>query len=316
MNNFEKLVSSIIENENIYLSLEQIKKLYLTRSKVSNRNDTYIYYDKQLGYIINFMKSIDIGTSDQLDNNAIFLYIAYERNRGLKNISINKRINALKQALTYCYKNKYISENKLINVDSLEETKTEILIINEQVIKQILRYLENNISKTEVIRARAIIYTLLDTGVRKNELRHLTINNLDLENNMIKLDFTKTKNDRTVFISDKTKEVLRDYINVIHPNKYIFTTLDGSKQMANQSLDSVISKIKRKLNLPREISISFHKFRHTYATMCYNAGADLEFIRNTLGHCNLIVTERYLHKPKDLMLLDHKKYAPVGNIEF
>ncbi len=315
MNNFERLVTTLIENENIFLSLDQIATLYLNRSKVANREPTYIYYEKTLKYIISFLKSIGIGTSDLVTHDSIFLYISYERKRGIKNISINKRISALKQALTYCYDRKYISENKLSNFRSLDETRKEIQIIDEKILKRIFKYLKVNSHLIEVIRARAIIYTLLDTGVRKNELRNLRKSNLDLENNTLYLDFTKTKEDRTVFISDNTIEILRRYIEVINPQDYLFTTLDGKRQISSKSLDRMIAKIKKKLNLSDKISISFHKFRHTYATMCYNNGADLEFIRNTLGHCNLIVTERYLHKPKNLMLQDHRKYAPVSHIE-
>ncbi|XMB87445.1 site-specific integrase [Mycoplasmatota bacterium WC44] len=189
------------------------------------------------------------------------------------------------------------------------------MIIQEDVIKVILTYLAKKSDCIEIIRARVMIYILLDTGVRKNELRNIKLENLDLENNQINLKYTKTRVNRTVFVSDITKAAIINCIEAIGPNDYLLTTLDGKRQLSLKSMERVVNKIKKKLNLPDEISISFHKFRHTYATMYLSKGADLEFIRKTLGHKHLTTTEKYLHVSKEKLQEQHIKYSLMNSFQ-
>ncbi|XMB85942.1 tyrosine-type recombinase/integrase [Mycoplasmatota bacterium WC44] len=75
-----------------------------------------------------------------------------------------------------------------------------------------------------------------------------------------------------------------------------------------------LKKIKKDLHIPDEVSISPHKFRHTYATECLNNGASLEFIRRTLGHTNITTTQRYLHLNTKNLQDEHQACNPMHKI--
>jgi len=313
MNEFQQLVSLLINKEDISISLQELQKLYLNNSMVINRYDTFLFYKRMLRIVIDFFESIGIYKTIDVTVDSVNKFIAFEKIKGNQNITINKRINALKQAFKYCYKFKYISTNQLSEFDLLKEEEKEVEIINSRLLKMNLQYLQTPSNKEE-LRSKLIIYLLIDTGVRRNELRHITLNNVDLDTGEIYLEFTKTSKHRTVFISESTINTIKEYLKVINPLKYLVTTLDGKNILSDKSIDRLVYKIKRKLNIPNSISISFHKFRHTYASMCCESGADIEFIRKTLGHSSLLVTKRYLHKSKVELKRNHTSYSPLTSL--
>ncbi|QVK21806.1 tyrosine-type recombinase/integrase [Mycoplasmatota bacterium] len=61
-------------------------------------------------------------------------------------------------------------------------------------------------------------------------------------------------------------------------------------------------------------SISFHKFRHTYATNYLENGANIEFVRETLGHAKITTTQEYLHLSNNHLKEQHSKYSPINKI--
>ncbi|XMB68076.1 tyrosine-type recombinase/integrase [Mycoplasmatota bacterium zrk1] len=151
--------------------------------------------------------------------------------------------------------------------------------------------------------------------MRKNELRNIKLNELDIDNNQINLKYTKTNKHRTVYFGNETKAAIINYLKEIEPNKYLIECVTEKKQMASDSLDKVIRKIKRKLNLPNDVSISFHKFRHTYATNYLENGANIEFVRETLGHAKITTTQIYLHLSNEHLQKQHNEYSPLNKIK-
>ena len=90
------------------------------------------------------------------------------------------------------------------------------------------------------------------------------------------------------FISNVTNAVISDYLNISKSKVYLLEE-NGDITPPNH-LQNDLKKLKRKLGLPKEVNLSFHKLRHSYATYCLENGASLEFARKTLGHHNLTIT--------------------------
>lgn len=315
MKDIEFIISELVKANNNDLALEEVKNIYLKRCKHETREDTYIYYKKHLEVILSFFKDIKVTSTSQIDNDTLYDFIDYERAKGLKNNTINKRICTLKQSLQYCEDQNLIRENPMRRFKKLKPEDVEIKTIDKNILKSILSYLHHTEQTNEVIRTKAIIYILIDTGVRKNELRNIKLTELDLNNNQIHLKYTKTNRHRTVYFGEVTKKVIEVYLNEIEPNEYLIETITERKQMASNGLDKVIRKIEKKLNLQEDVSISFHKFRHTYATDYLEAGANLEFVRETLGHAKITTTQSYLHLSNTHLQEQHSKFSPLNKIK-
>jgi len=310
----EQLVTELIRITNMHLSLEEVCDIYLMSRKHTCRVDTYEFYTQHLGKIKEFLLSKGVTSSAYLTNDVMFRYIDFEKRNGLKNNTINKRIRVLKQAFKYCEDFNYISLDPLRKFKLLPHDDVETVIIDEKIIDAMFEYYNiNHTSKFEK-RHRMLIYVLLDTGVRKNELRNILLKDIDFERKQIFLRFTKTNKNRYVFISDETIRVINDYVNTCSPIMYLVESFYTKDQLKLKGIEKILREIKKKLKLPREISISFHKFRHTYATSCLKSGADLEFVRKTLGHSSISTTQKYLHLSTQDLKEQHTMYSPIKKI--
>lgn len=148
------------------------------------------------------------------------------------------------------------------------------------------------------IQNRLIIMLLLDTGVRRNELLHIELKNIDLINNRILLTETKTKKDRYVFFRDETKyKYIIPYMKTISSSKYLFN-------ISSNGFMSLFERIKKRLNFSK---FHAHMLRHTHATLLLKNNANLELIRILLGHSNLNTTKKYLHSNLDMLSLMYKQ---------
>ena len=80
-------------------------------------------------------------------------------------------------------------------------------------------------------------------------------------------------------------------------------------------LQNDLKKIKRKLNLPNEVNLSFHKLKDNYAAYYLENGASLEFVRKTIGHHNLTITQKYLHLSNYKLQEEHMLTSPINTLQ-
>ncbi len=309
----ERLLTAYLEEGGKQLKLTQVSELFLKDRRTRVAPDTMNFYTKYLSRMNEFFLNMDVVSTEDLTHDVLHTYIIHEQDRGIKNNTINKGLRSLKSALSYCVKIERLDENPMRNFDLLNKDDVETITIDYDVSDSIFNFI-NSAPRTQYnLRLKAILYLLLDTGVRKNELRNIKLSDLDLRKNTIYLKKTKTRKNRHIFLSMQTTRVIEEYLSSVEPIEYLFETVDGRAiQLSSNRLDQMILKLKRKLNLPSEVSISFHKFRHTYATRCLDHGAHLEFIRKTLGHSSISTTQKYLHLSTDKLKEQHEMHSPIA----
>ena len=93
-------------------------------------------------------------------------FIEFEKAKGLKNNTINKRLGTLKQALTYCEKQDLIGKNPMAKFDLLSKDDVETITIEKSVINRIFNYFLTEPITPHLLRSRTITYILLDTRIR------------------------------------------------------------------------------------------------------------------------------------------------------
>ena len=284
------------------ITLEKVKELYLERALIQCAKGTYDCYDKHLTKIIDFLNSIKIKKTDQIGRENINAFILNERKINKKNVTINKRVESLKQALKYCKELDYISKNNLEYWRNLPKEPHETKIIDIENLKKILKHVEEK----ETIRNKALIFLLLTTGIRRSELLNLKAQNFDFEKGLLTLTKTKTNKIRRIPLEERTIIFLSDHLKDCK-DIFIFNLVPNS-------INAIFYKIKKNLGLASKLSLSPHKWRHTYATMCLENGSNLEFIRNTLGHSNLTTTQKYLHLSTKALQSEHARVNPLANL--
>lgn len=149
------------------------------------------------------------------------------------------------------------------------------------------------------VRDRAILEVFYSTGIRREELLHLAVEDVDLEGGVIRVNLGKGAKDRVVPFGDMTKVFLRAYLKEVRPQlvrewkgvKAVFASKYG-EPLTKTVVGLVVKSAGRKAGLGVEISP--HVLRHTCATHMIRRGASMEAVSALLGHSGLYVTQRYV----------------------
>ena len=147
------------------------------------------------------------------------------------------------------------------------------------------------------IRDRAIMETFYSTGIRKMELAHLKIHDIDLKRGVVTIHDGKGKQDRVVPIGDRAASWVRKYQDRVRPQLvadddrgYLFLTDHGEPFIKGRASD-LVKKYMDAVGIDKPGAC--HLFRHSMATHMLENGADIRYIQMILGHKNLTSTEIY-----------------------
>lgn len=215
--------------------------------------------------------------------------------KGLINATINRKISSLKTYYKYLLKTKQIEISPLAKHKALKTAKKIQVPFSEKEMDDVLVNInfENNF---EGIRNKTIIEMFYATGMRRSELIHLKESDIDYTAKTIKI-LGKRNKERIVPLIQKLENQLKEYNtyrNQIDANKKdeLFLTIKGNKMYPNlvyRLINDYFSKASTK------IKKSPHMLRHTFATHLLNQGADLNAVKELLGHASLASTQVYTH---------------------
>lgn len=217
-------------------------------------------------------------------------------NGGLSNVTVNRKIASLKAFYKFLLKTKQIEVSPLLKHKALKIPKTLQIPFSEKEVVEVLSTIENPIGFEE-IRNKLIIDLFYTTGMRRAELIHLNISNVNVENSTIKV-LGKRNKERILPVLPIIKSQFSQYIKersdleYIKDNDFFFLTKKGLKlnesfvyRLINSYFSTVSEKVKK----------SPHILRHTFATHLLNNGADLNSVKELLGHSSLASTQIYTH---------------------
>ena len=312
-NDLNRIVNLLTKETQKTLTIETLVNLYLKNSQHTKRLGTYDYEQKHLGMVVRFFNTKHVYQTKDITLDTMYDFIDWQKQKDISNNTINKRIGLLKQCLNFGVKNNFLNDNPIKALNTLRIRKRETITIPRYLIIDILHYLDRLEPTSTNMRNKVIVYILLDTGIRLSELVNLKVENINLSDSTINLTYTKTSVDRTVFLSPITTNLLQEYITLLK-RKYgpLIIEFRTNQKILPRYVNRILSDIAKALNITQ--SISPHKWRHTYATMCLQNGANLEFVRKTLGHSNLQTTQKYLHLERENLSNQHSSFSPLAKL--
>lgn len=163
----------------------------------------------------------------------------------------------------------------------------------------------------ETLCDRAIMELFYATGLRRSELTSLEIEDINTESALITVRETKRAKDRTVPVSERALRHVEKYLYKERPDselKNVFLEPDG-KPINPEILSTRINGYFKRIGYE---SGSCHVFRHTFATLMLEGGADIRHIQELLGHKNLSTTQIYTRVSIERLKEVHKKTHPRG----
>jgi site-specific recombinase XerD len=145
---------------------------------------------------------------------------------------------------------------------------------------------------------RTLLMTLYATGVRRAELTHLKVSNVDSKRMVIHVQGGKGRKDRDVLLSPKLLEELRTHWHRLRRKPSVWLFPGNRHHSGNQPIDTKVvwhacKEAAQRAGLQKDVHP--HTLRHCFATHLLEAGADLRTIQTLLGHSDLEETTLYLH---------------------
>ncbi len=267
-------------------------------------------YHIDLQQFFDFLEVIYPGVSVQdADYHMIRSWVTYLHEQGISNRSINRKLSTLKSLYRFLLTNNYIEENPTLKVISPRMSKKTPLYFEEESLNNLFDKIGFN-NDFEGHRDRLVIELLYGTGIRVDELVKLKQENVNLSNKSIKV-LGKRQKERIIPITEALSTLINEYIDLKNQNAfscvYLITTNKGRQSYHRMIYRIVNTNLSKVSTLAKK---SPHILRHTFATHMLNNGADLNAIKELLGHSNLSATQVYTHNTIDKLKSIYKLAHP------
>ena len=257
---------------------------------------TIIAYKSDINQFVSFLESYSLTSVTEVRHTHIRAWIVAQMTDEVAARSVNRRLSCLKTYFKLLQKRGFIIANPMAKVTNPKTGKRLPSSVPERKMEQLLDQMDWGVDYPSVL-ARTVIETIYGTGIRSSEVTGLTIQNVNFAQNQLKV-LGKGNKERLVPFGSKLAEILRGYLET---RKMNFPFVENPQFFLNAKGESintatVYNLVKKNLSyVTTQEQRSPHVLRHAFATHLSENGADLNAIKELLGHASLAATQIYTH---------------------
>ena len=228
-----------------------------------------------------------------------------------KKSTVARKLSSLRSFFNFLEKTGIIKKNPAWNISFPKSEKYLPRHLNVDEVFKILD-IKNETSDWKLLRDKAMLELLYSCGIRAGELVSLNVEDIDMQEKVIKIR-GKGNKERIVPIGRYALKALKEYLSVLGNIKKgrlagaLFLNREG-KRISDRSVRRIVKKYVVKKGLSWDISP--HSLRHSFATHLLEGGADIRVVQEMLGHANLSTTQRYTHLTLDALMQVYDRAHP------
>lgn len=270
-------------------------------------------YGKLIGYLLDYLQEQHkVLCLEDVRPMYIKAYLMMLQERGAKPQYINDQLKAFKVLFRYLYEEGYTDSILTERIKNVKQPKTIIKTFTEQEVKKMTEYYSGHTFME--VRNRLMLMTFFDTGIRVSEL-------IDLKLSQVKDEYIlihgKGDKERVVPKSPLLNKWMFKYLST-RENFFayrrvpenVFLSRNG-RPMTTEAIHRVIKIAGKAVGVSRDIRVSPHTCRHTFAQMQLKNGLDLYSLSRLMGHSSISITQRYLEGLRDFEVLNACKATGI-----
>lgn len=284
-----------------YLKFEKRYSVHTVTSYQTDLSAFFDYLDLQFGKL----------SLHEITAGFIRSWLAGLKDAGMSSKSINRKISTLRSFFKYQLKTGKLEVSPTANIIAPKIGKRLPVFIKEQDTKELLQSLAGLTEDWKTLNAKMLLTLFYTTGMRLSELISLKEKQLDLGRSQIKV-LGKGNKERIIPVSKEVIVIIRDYQQwkrkeFEKAEEVLLVTEKGKKMYPKYAYLLVKQYLGEIKTLDKK---SPHILRHTFATHLMNGGADLNAVKELLGHSSLASTQVYTHNTIEKLKDVHKKAHP------
>jgi len=294
------MIDLLVQNFEHYLKFEKRFSNHTSRAYIDDLNQFRQYLSEHY----------NIHNIYEVDYQIVRSWIVMLLESDISPRSANRKISSLKSFYRYLLKNNEVTKNPMLKVTAPKTSKKLPLFVEQEKMNALFdeSLFENSFTGH---RDKTILELFYGTGMRLSELCNITLQNINMYQSQIKV-LGKRNKERIIPLTDNLKKVISTYIEMRNQlqdvqSDFLFVTDKGKKtypklvyRIVNYYLNLVTTQHKK----------SPHVLRHTFATHMLNNGAELNAIKEILGHANLSATQVYTHNTVEKLKKVYKQAHP------
>lgn len=288
---------------------------YLKFEKRYSSHTVRAYHDDLKFFFSYLVKQYDEPSINEISPQMIKSWLAEMKVEGIETRSLNRKISVLRAFFKYLIKSGTLENTPMSRVISPKAGKNLPVYVEEDPIRKLLNQVEFP-ENFEGLTHHLILMIFYNTGMRLSEVMNLKLSQIGFQNNWLRI-WGKGNKERVIPVSNTLLDSIKIYIQKKEEEfkdqesdqEYLLVTKSG-KRLYPKYLYLVVKKYLGKVTTLEKKSP--HVLRHSFATHLMRNGADLNAVKDLLGHSSLAATQVYTHNNITRLQEVHKKAHPRG----
>lgn len=267
---------------------------------------TLRFYRGRLGLFLAWCTAHDIYTLQTLDATHIRAFLVDLTRRKLSSAYIHAFARALRTFGNYCVRDELLEVSPFARVKMPRLEKKILPALTPDEIQRVLAACESD-------RDRAIVLTLLDSGLRASELCALDMADLDMSSGALFVRHGKGQKDRVSYIGPATRKQVLRYVRLERQSESdaLFVSQRDGERLTYYGLAQLLRRIRKAAGVPK---LTAHAMRRTFALNALRAGMNIFVLAKLMGHADLTVLRQYLQLVEDDLQDAHRRASIVENM--
>jgi site-specific recombinase XerD len=214
---------------------------------------------------------------------------------------------ALRAFFNFCVADELLTQSPMVGVKMPRKPKKILAAFDTADVTRLLRAADND-------RDKALLYFLLDTGLRASECISLKIADVDQDARSVRIRQGKGNKERIVYFGGKTARYLARYLlrrEKARPTHPLWSSLKTGKPLTRTGLAQLLRRIGRAAGIE---PCSPHTFRRTFALNCLRNGMNIYLLARLMGHTDIVVLRQYLAIADEDLQAACERYGVVDNL--